>query len=123
MGYMRHHTIIVTAFDEQRAQRALAEARDVFDGITEVSLLVESGVNVFFSFVVPPDGSSEGWSESDAGDLARDAFIGWLNGQAYEDGSSPYSWVEVQYGDDRGDTRVIGDSGARRRLKIQDGRS
>jgi hypothetical protein len=123
MGYMRHHAIIVTAFDEQNAQRALDEARETFEGITEVTLIVKSGVNAFLSFLVPPDGSSDGWSESGTGDEARDAFVGWLNGQAYEDGSSPYSWVEVQYGDDRGDTRVIGDSGARRRLKIQDGRS
>lgn len=57
--------------------------------------------------VTLPDGSKEGWEHSDVGDKARDSYTDWLKAQAYEDGSSPLQWVEVQYGDDNGETKII----------------
>ena len=60
--------------------------------------------------MVPPDGSKEGWRESEAGDSTRAAFVKWLRSRCYDDGSSSYGWVEVQYADDEGETKIVSDS-------------
>lgn len=107
MGYMRHHGILVTTYKREYAEEARAEAVKI--GLL-VSEIVDSRVNGFNSFAVFPDGSKEGWDESDAGDARRDALIAWLDSKKFEDLSSPFAWVEVQYGDDEGETLIVRDS-------------
>ena len=98
MGYMRHHTIVVTSWDEKILATAHAEAYRIFDAT--VSEIVLSPVNGYVSFFVAPDGSKEGWDSSDTGDAKRAEFIAWLRTQVYEDGSSSLTWFEAFYGDD-----------------------
>jgi hypothetical protein len=73
--------------------------------------------NGYRSFFVPPDGSKEGWGESDRGDSARDDFVEYLRAKENEDGSSYLSWVEVSYGDDNGGCAVVrhGDDSVKQR--------
>jgi len=97
MGHITHHAIIVTTFDKPKAEAARRKARTIFP---EVSSIVKCTVNSYFSFLIPPDGSKSGWNESDLGDQRRAKFIAWLDEQAYEDGSTAYEWIEVQYGSD-----------------------
>ncbi len=104
MGYMRHHAIIVTCWESGKIEAAHKRASEIFRG---VSPILDSQMNGHRSFFIPPDGSKEGWSESAAGDCLRDAMIEWLNEQAYEDGSTCFDWVEVQYGDDERVTKII----------------
>ena len=104
MGYMRHHAIIVTSFDEDLINEVHARAKEIFPAVSEI---VPSGINGYASFFIPPDGSKEGWSESDAGNERRELFIEYLISFRYEDGSSPLDWVEVQYGDDDRVTRIV----------------
>lgn len=107
MGYMRHHSIIVTSRDADSAASAHAEACRTF---AVVSPLLLSEVNGYHSFFVPPDGSKEGWPDSDAGDARRSRFIAWLAASVgYLD------WAEVQYGDEEGQTRIVADSDESRR--------
>lgn len=101
MGYIRHHAIIVTSWDEERMEVARNKAIEVF-GELMVSTFVQSKVNGNISFFIGPDGSKEGWEESESSDVNRGIFIDWLKSQAFEDGSSIYSWVELFYGDDNG---------------------
>ena len=104
MGYMRHHAIIVSAGDGDWLDRARKCAADIGMSPTPI---VESRVNGVRSFLVPPDGSKEGWPESERGDTDRAEFIRWLEAQRYEDHSSPLAWVEVQYGDDDHETKIV----------------
>jgi hypothetical protein len=97
MGYIRHHAIIVTSFGSAYINAAHAEARRLFPYTTEIAV---SPVNEYYSFLVPPDGSKEGWPESDESDANRDALIAWLDQQRCEDGSSNLDWVEVVYSHD-----------------------
>ena len=103
MGYMAHHAIVVTSYDRARLNEARAVALDTFPAVTEI---VASPINGFASFLIPPDGSKACWQEDKDGDVRRSAFIQWLNSQAYDDGSSAFDWVEVQYGDDDWEARV-----------------
>lgn len=106
MGYMRHHVIIVTTYGEH-AQKAYDAALDVF-GATRLSPLCASELNGYLSFFVVPDGSKEGWKDSDDGDVRRARFKDWFRDQCYEDGSSPYDWCECMYGDDEGELSISG---------------
>ena len=78
MGYMRHHAIIVSAYDET-IEVAHARASAIFGEL--VTPIVESRVNSVRAFLVGPDGSKEHWDESDQGDRHRAEFVAWLRTQ------------------------------------------
>ncbi len=104
MGYMRHHAIVVTSWSGVAIDKAHLEATSTFP---EVSPIITSDINIYHSFFIPPDGSKEGWDESNVGDGRRDAFISWIHTLDYEDGSNPLAWAEIQYGDDAGISLVV----------------
>lgn len=110
MGYLRPTAIIVTATYDDWAVIARAKALEIFGSHKDeisglgmddlVSPMVGPTINSTYSFLIAWDGSKEGWEPSDHGDAARAEFVAWLRDQAYEDGSSPLDWVEIQYGGD-----------------------
>lgn len=112
MGYIRHHAILVTTYNQDLAKKAYAKAQGLFE--EQVSQLAPPATNGYQSFmiVIFPDGGKEGWDTSEQGDSHRTQFIEWLEAQRYSDHSSSYDWVEVQYGDDNGETCIINDSDA-----------
>ena len=119
MGYICHHTIVVTSWDEKRLQEAHEQAIKLFsrpridefgkDG-SLVSPIIKGVVNGYASFFVAPDGSKEGWATSDNGNEAREQFVTYLRNQAYEDGSTSLNYAEVQFGDEAGDTCILNSS-------------
>lgn len=122
MGYMRHNAMIVTCYDPELLRRAHDVAHRLFreedvlgDRVAEVTPITGVSVNGYQSFMVAPDGSKEGWSKSDQGDQARAEFVAWLNAAVEEDWY--FDWVEVQYGDDDLETKIIHDSDEERRKR------
>jgi len=111
MGYTRHHAILVTTYKEQLTKTAHEKAKTIFED-TLISPVQESVINGYHSFAIFPDGSNEGWGDSEMGDENRAMFIAWLETQRFEDRGSPYDWVEVQYGDDEWETCIVNDSDA-----------
>lgn len=111
MGYIRHHAIIVSGGDWGAKDdagfpihRAHGKAKELGCVVSEI---VKSTINGYMTFLIAPDGSKEGWEESDRGDVCREAFLAYCETQRYEDRSSPLSWAEVQYGDDNGEARIV----------------
>lgn len=104
MGYIRHHTIVCTAWSPEDIAAAYVEALVIFDDTRAcVSQITPEGMNGQRSFFVAPDGSKEGWEESAKGDAARARFIKWLrSAKGYVD------FVEVEFGGD-GEKAVITD--------------
>jgi len=111
MGYMRHHAIVVTSWDEQTLLGAQTRARAInatYDGLSRlVSEITLAAVNGYASFFVAPDGSKEGWDTSDQGDDFREEFVTWLKAQTFNDGSPRLAWALIQFGDDNDDNRVL----------------
>lgn len=103
MGYIRNHAIVVTATYDKHIDRAHEEASKIFPWVSPISPEATNGTRSFF---VPPDGSKEGWEESETGDAKREQFKTWLRAQAYEEGSTPLHWCEVRYGGDDDDAAV-----------------
>lgn len=110
MGYIRHHAIVVTSWNAGLLSAAHAEAERLCKTTTPI---VEGTANQQTSFAVLPDGSKEGWPESDNGDASRDSLVEWIEAQCYDDGSSSaLSWVEVEFPGDEPGPRITRSSWA-----------
>lgn len=73
---MRHHAIIVTGFSKDRILPAHEKAKEIFGAhVTEILPEVTNG---YLTFFIGPDGSKEGWPESDDGDKKRYEFKEWV---------------------------------------------
>lgn len=106
MGYIRHHAIIVTSWNKEKILESKNMAENILNGL--VSPIIESRINGYCSFFIAPDGSKEGWVDSDIADGQRELFIKYLNQERYEDGSSCLSWAEISLGsDDDNDTIML----------------
>lgn len=95
MGYTAHDAIVVTSFRKSDAERARAKAVEV--GLP-VSDLVGSPMNGWQSFLIAPDGSKEGWPDSNEGDERRGLWLAWARDAQNED-----VWIHfvgVKYGGD-----------------------
>jgi len=103
MGYMRHHAIVVTAWNENHIVMVHQKARELFEGISHITEITSEATNGYRSFLIPPDGSKEWWNTSDRGDKARDDFISWLtsNKDIY------CNYAEVQFADEEGDDKLL----------------
>lgn len=96
MSYVKHNAIIVTSCLEDRLEQARGKAIQLDLTVTPC---VRSTINGYETFVIVPDGSKEGWDESEVGDRKREMFLKWIESQSYEDGSSPFDVVHVEYGE------------------------
>lgn len=114
MGYIKHHYIIVTCFKLDDAILAHKEAERIFDmrrvvfpffetrGTSMLTEIIKSPVDSHYSFTVMPDGSKEGWPESNNGDELRAEFVRFLKHTKDFYGS----WVEISL-DENGILEVI----------------
>ena len=92
---------VVTAWDVARINTAHAAAVGIFSG--QVSEVVTSPMNGYHSFFVAPDGSKEGWADSDNGDKGREDFKTFLR-------TTPElycEWIEYEHDVDNGSARVV----------------
>lgn len=97
MGTIIHHSIVVASWDLS----ALCAAHQIAHSLgLQPSALQTGALNGYCSFFVPPDGSKEGWPESDRGNERRAQFKRWLVAFREADGSSALEWVEVAFGND-----------------------
>jgi len=101
---MSHHAILVTSWKGEHIEEAHEKARELFNKM--VSEISPEVINHYRSFAIFPDGSKEGWLESEQGDELRERFISWL-----KEANLYLSWVEVQYGDEENNNLVLHYSG------------
>ena len=102
MGYMRHHAILATSWDIRYLQPIIDSIGDYnFQHNADHEMLIgEDRVNGYVTMVITPDGSKEGWPDSDAGDDFRNEILELLRK------SDCIDWCEVQYGDDAGNDYI-----------------
>ena len=105
MGYIKHHTIVVTCGIDDLFKKAHERAKTIFNFLCSDKVM--GLINGYNSFFIAPDGSKDGWDNSDIFDLKRKKFIKWIESQAYEDGSNSISYVEVFFGEDNGYSEIV----------------
>lgn len=102
MGYMKHEAVIVTTWFGQHDRMPDMDAfrasiPEQFRPLVIGPVL--SVTNGYYTYALLPDGSKEGWDDSDIGDEVRMAFLD-LFPERYSDGSSRHCWVHVAFGAD-----------------------
>lgn len=109
MGFIRHKAMIVTGGGE-RLKKAHKKAKAIFkknkvetSNITEI---INSGMNGYESFAILPDGSKEGWPDSNLADKCRNELKEWLKNN--QEGWN--EWVEVSFGNDGGRANITEDN-------------
>lgn len=102
MGHQRHNAVVVTSWNKEKVAEAHNQATKMFGWVSPISPEV---INGYSSFFIPPDGSKEGWAESDAADKVRAAFMDWIAAKSYDDGSNALCVVDVSFAGD-GDGKV-----------------
>lgn len=104
MGYIKNHAMIVSSWSEEATAAAHQAATDHFGayGLDEIiSPIVPHAINGGSAFFIAPDGSKEGWTESDRGDAARDELKEKLRGMPY------LEWAEIQLGGDDAEYSIV----------------
>lgn len=98
MGYIKHNAIVVTGsmHDSHKLHKAYDKARELF-GYNGVSDILQSPLNNYISFFIAPDGSKEGWDDSNEGDSKRKQLADYIDSLAYGDGSTSVQFVDVSY--------------------------
>lgn len=93
MGRIKHNAIVVTSGSSDSILIAWRKALDLFEG--KITTIVEGVANGYFSFLIVPDGSKEGWKPSDNWDEKRDNYFDWAN----ETGMG-FDCIEIRFGGD-----------------------
>ena len=109
MGTIQHKSLVVTSniTDEDKrngcAFRSIQDiqkkAKQIFGKYNIVSEMSTEQRNGYYTFCVFPDGSHEGWSDSNAVDELIDELIEYIDNLAYDDGSNSFEYVLVEYGE------------------------
>lgn len=116
MRHFRHDAIVVTGGDDIRGLHEAAKG--IFaDTAVIVSEITRMAINSTCSFLIAPDGSKEGWRESNKGNETRARFIKLLQ----DDGGAEWVWVKFG-GDKPEDISAAGslDDGLRRIEPLKD---
>jgi len=100
MGVINHNAIIATTWDHKDSEAKMKEfIASLPYGEQLLFVWRDSPYNGFTTVIMVPDGSKEGWGASDEIDNLRDRFVAAIESMKYEDGSNPWRWVEVGYGE------------------------
>lgn len=107
MGYIKHNAVVITGWKSEDIKAVHKKAKEIFNhhfnspmnakdaGTRLVSELISGVVNSQLSFFIAPDGSKEGWGDSDHGDAARKELIEYIKSQdIYCD------YIDVMFGGD-----------------------
>jgi len=99
MGVENNNAVIATTWKEEEIERIKSFIDTLDDFHKQLFLVSGEVINGKITIVMVPDGSKEGWEGSEKADAVRTKFIEELKKGNYEDGSSPWDYVEVGYGE------------------------
>ncbi|MCK4782163.1 MAG: hypothetical protein KAV87_00320 [Desulfobacteraceae bacterium] len=99
MGVENNNAVIATTWDKTEVERIKKWADGLNDFDKGLFLFGDEKINGKTTVIMVPDGSKEGWTESDDGDKLRDEFVKELEKANYEDDSNPWDFVEVGFGE------------------------
>ncbi len=103
MGMFMHHAIIV---GQEKMGRIRGKAIEIF-GPVGVSEIVSGVRNHYQSVFIAPDGSKEGWHESNEWNEKRAKMVKWL-----KENDRGLDWAEVQFASEYGkaDDKILNSS-------------
>ena len=100
MKPINHIAIIATTWERDEVDR-LEEWIGALETKWERSLFMveKSQLNNYRTIVMLPDGTKKEWAKNKQAEILRNKFINELEKGNYRDGSSPWEFVEVGFGE------------------------
>jgi hypothetical protein len=92
MGMINHNVVIATGWQESDFEEITTWINQLKEKDQKLFTVSQKQINGYFTIYCGPDGSKEGWDDSNRGDDIREKFIFKLN-KGY------WSWIEVGYGE------------------------
>jgi len=99
MGVENNECVIATTWSSDYMNKVKEWISTLSDCEQSLFAVLPSIVNNKETVILAPDGSKKGWAEAESGKARRQAFIKVLQDFDYGDGSNPFDWVEVSYGE------------------------
>lgn len=107
MKQYKHHVILITARDRKLMDELRKKAKDFFlnglqakTGFKLIGEITPSIIGEFYTMVIFPDGSKEGYETSDEADKIRAKIIDAIKEINHQKGTQEISYAEVSYGSD-----------------------
>ena len=99
MGVENNECVVATTWNLDAMNEIKERVMTLSEQEQSLFAFLSSIVNSKETLFLGPTGSKKGWSQDKQGEALRDKLITWLNEFEYEDGSSPFEWIEVGYGE------------------------
>ena len=99
MGVENNECVLATTWDAKAITKVKEWVGTLSESEQSLFAFVPALSNKKETVILAPDGSKKGWPEAAHGENLRSLFIDLLKIFDYEDGSSPFDWVEVGYGE------------------------
>ena len=99
MGVENNECVIATTWDKKSMDNIKGWVTILRDEWQELFVFVPGLVNSKETVFLAPCGSKKDWEEDKDIEGLRNLFIERLASFNYEDGSNPFDWVEVGYGE------------------------
>ena len=99
MGIENNECVIATTWDNKAVDSIRLWVDTLEFSHQALFAFLPSLVNGKQTIVLAPDGSKKGWDTAKKGDTLRKSFIKKIEKFDYEDGSNPFNFVEVGYGE------------------------
>ena len=99
MGVENNEAILATTWNDEVVEKTRSWIKSVDENLQQLFVIVPCICNGKHTILLAPSGSKKGWPEDDRVTELRRNFIAYLNSFNYGDGSSPFDWVEVGWGE------------------------
>jgi len=99
MGVENNECVIATTWSNSHMEKVKKWVVTLPDNEQSLFAFIPSLHNQKQTLFMAPDGSKKGWPEAKRGQNLRDNLMKFLETFCYEDGSNPFSFVEVGYGE------------------------
>lgn len=99
MGVENNECIVATTWNDEAVEKIKAWVMTLGEREQSLFAFVPALTNGKTTIFLAPDGSKKGWETAEQGEALRNQVIELLQTFDYEDGSSPFDWVEVGYGE------------------------
>lgn len=100
MSVINNECIIATTWDTKKSMKIMKRWIKTLDKIEQsLFVFILSIINKKETLILGPSGSKKGWDTDIKIEKLRNRVVQKLKSFNYEDGSNPFYWVEVSYGE------------------------
>ena len=99
MGIENNECVVATTWNQEAVKEIEKWVATLDESLACLFAFVNGTCNNKTTIFLAPCGSKKGWDEDEKLCLLRDMFIKQFDKFDYDDGSNPFDWVEIGYGE------------------------